>query len=308
MPMMSRRHLLLGLLLIAVACGGKTRGTTLNSGTDPKPAPSPTQPPNRICNGGLVYYVDKDGDGFGNPNVMSCEFIPGYVIKDGDCDDNNKNSHPGAIELRGDGSDNNCDGVTDEGGPYYTLSGNWADFGRCTVIGISSATSIDDPTKAFLAADLTHNTLLDTNGNGVDDEQLRLTSGGTDTQAYFWQLDAALGSYSAATELVPGRGYFLFTNGTGEFRQVLGTPPTGPVTVAVEPGVGNLLANPFDRDIPNIRDLITPPEALDGDVWVYDGSCSSSTSNSLKRFQGFAVKIAAGITSITINPPVVALP
>jgi len=50
----------------------------------------------------IFTLIDNDGDGFG-PSV--------------DCDDNNPVVNPNAIEVVGDGIDNNCDGITDNLAP-----------------------------------------------------------------------------------------------------------------------------------------------------------------------------------------------
>ncbi|MEM7163213.1 MAG: reprolysin-like metallopeptidase [Bacteroidota bacterium] len=67
---------------------------------------------------GLVftYYVDNDGDGFGNPNqsVTACSLPPGFVENSDDCDDSNDTVYLGAEEICGDGIDNDCDGLTEE--------------------------------------------------------------------------------------------------------------------------------------------------------------------------------------------------
>ena len=63
-----------------------------------------------------TYYIDNDGDGYGNDNaaIERCSAIAGYVLFGGDCDDNNASINPNAQELC-DGLDNNCDGMTDNG-------------------------------------------------------------------------------------------------------------------------------------------------------------------------------------------------
>lgn len=65
----------------------------LVAGCDPSAAPGGS--------GDDVACVDQDGDG-----VTTC---------DHDCDDADPTSAPGLAEVCGDGVDNNCDGVTDEG-------------------------------------------------------------------------------------------------------------------------------------------------------------------------------------------------
>ena len=61
-----------------------------------------------------TWYVDADGDRFGDPDGHSYEGCrsDGYVDNGEDCDDAEAQVRPGLVE-RCDGLDNDCDGVTD---------------------------------------------------------------------------------------------------------------------------------------------------------------------------------------------------
>ncbi|HMV70317.1 MAG TPA: putative metal-binding motif-containing protein, partial [Myxococcota bacterium] len=63
-----------------------------------------------------TFYLDDDGDGFGDPGSMlvTCTPPPGYVPAPGDCRDDLPGVYPGAVELC-DGVDEDCDGVVDDG-------------------------------------------------------------------------------------------------------------------------------------------------------------------------------------------------
>ena len=63
------------------------------------------------------YYLDADQDSFGTPDSMiqSCLLTPptGYVTDTTDCDDDNININPNAIEIF-DGLDDDCNGLVDD--------------------------------------------------------------------------------------------------------------------------------------------------------------------------------------------------
>ncbi len=65
--------------------------------------------------GCTTYYLDGDGDGFGDPSTGTCLCAANPLApttNGNDCDDSSAAAHPGAAETC-DGIDNNCDGITD---------------------------------------------------------------------------------------------------------------------------------------------------------------------------------------------------
>ncbi len=62
----------------------------------------------------LTYYVDGDGDGYGEAVSSECVAGDGLASVGGDCDDGDPAISPDATEVC-DGVDNNCDGAIDEG-------------------------------------------------------------------------------------------------------------------------------------------------------------------------------------------------
>ncbi len=59
----------------------------------------------------VTYYVDEDGDGFGNDDntINDCMQPAGTATIGGDCDDNNPAINPEAEEIPNNGIDENCD-------------------------------------------------------------------------------------------------------------------------------------------------------------------------------------------------------
>ena len=59
------------------------------------------------------YYADHDMDGFGDPDdlINDCIQPLGYILDNTDCDDNNSDIYPGAIEIADNGIDEDCDGA-----------------------------------------------------------------------------------------------------------------------------------------------------------------------------------------------------
>ncbi len=135
-------------------------------------------------NASTTFYLDSDGDGFGNPKVtqQACAKPAGYVTIGGDCDDNNAAVHPGAAEIC-NGIDDDCDGVTDGVDlsgctPFFTDNdGDGVGAGSssclCKASGLFTATvggDCDDTNASIHPGAVELCNGVDDNCNGVVDE------------------------------------------------------------------------------------------------------------------------------------------
>ena len=80
----------------------------------------------------IIFFVDADGDGFGDPTAKSraCALTAGLSEDDDDCDDGDAGSFPGAPEVCYDGVDSDCLGDSDydcDGDGYDTESSTGGD-------------------------------------------------------------------------------------------------------------------------------------------------------------------------------------
>ncbi len=116
-----------------------------------------------------TYYVDSDGDSWGwaNDATQACSRPAGYAGQFGDCDDDLASVNPDALEIPGDGIDQDCDGI-DPGDPDSDSDGDGLSDGLEDALGL-------DPT------------LADSDGDGVDDAaELGLMTNPTDSDGDGW--------------------------------------------------------------------------------------------------------------------------
>jgi Putative metal-binding motif/Calx-beta domain len=137
---------------------------------NPRVHPRATEECNGIddnCNGVIdegctlfTFYKDADGDTYGNPALPVTNYTgiapAGYVTNKTDCNDANGAVNPGAAEICGNGIDDNCNGVIDEGCTSNTTAticdasiteGNCGTKLLCFTVTLSKAATIASSVK-----------------------------------------------------------------------------------------------------------------------------------------------------------------
>lgn len=115
----ARSSLLVTLALVFSGCGesfsqteaGGAGGTTTTGGSTSASG----------GDGGSGGGSSVTGGGGAGGTTCKDADMDGYSTCDGDCDDDNPNIHPGAVEICGDGIDQNCDDVSELGPPCNNL-------------------------------------------------------------------------------------------------------------------------------------------------------------------------------------------
>jgi len=127
-----------------------------------------------------TVLVDADLDGYGNPGQTSdgpCDPPDGYIRADSDtppdCDDENAQVHPGALEACNNGVDDNCDGQIDEGSASdYFIDRDGDGFGDPETPPVTACSNGDGYASDSLDCDDTnadiHPTIVDAS-RGDDD-------------------------------------------------------------------------------------------------------------------------------------------
>ncbi|MSQ02715.1 MAG: hypothetical protein EXR71_12630, partial [Myxococcales bacterium] len=97
-----------------------------------------------------TYWVDADGDGYGDASVSldACSTPAGYVRDDDDCDDTDAAINPGAAEIC-NLVDDDCDGSVDDGATLTT----WYEDADADGYGDASVSTADCDAPAGYVAD-----------------------------------------------------------------------------------------------------------------------------------------------------------
>ncbi|MEC8381221.1 MAG: MopE-related protein [Myxococcota bacterium] len=182
---------------------------------------------------GQAYYLDQDGDGFGEDQTLlyACTPPSGYVLLGGDCDDLTTEANPDNEEICNDLIDNNCDGLTDENAIDETewyLDQDNDGYGDPSTVQeacyppsnqyVSNNTDCDDSNSTISPAALEVCDGIDNDCDTVPDDGLPLSS-------YFSDLD--------------GDGYGDVSTAISSCSQ-----PSGSVTNSSDCDDNNALSNP----------------------------------------------------------------
>ncbi len=235
-----------------------------------------------------VFYIDADGDGYGNPDrsVSACVMPSGYVDNNEDCSDSSTDYHPGATEACSS-VDYDCDGIGGNDDPdtptsaMYTLyldadNDDWGDSASsivaCYASGyIRTSGDCDDTDRAVNPDEEEICNGIDDNCDGLtDDDDPTLGTISTHTTVTVWP-DADADGYGDGTgtsieACIPPSGYALLIGDCDDTDS------------ALRPDAEEVCSNGIDDDCDGVVD-----------------DCSTETTHTLEWSGSTPFKPAEGI-------------
>ena len=249
--------------------------------------------PTLDLNTATTYYLDSDGDGFGDNNNIeqTCNPSVNYISVGDDCNDADNFTNPNAIEVC-DGADNNCDTFIDEAGAIgentYYLDSDQDGFGDPNQTSLScdqptgyvdNSDDCDDEESSISPAEDESCDSIDNNCDGNIDEDSSI-------DALVWYIDAdsdGFGSNNLSlTQCYQPNGYVDNSDDCNDL-----TNTAYPNATEICDGIDNNCDGDFDDDDPTL-DLNTATihyEDSDGDGFGVSGNivlaCTPPTDTSL---------------------------
>ncbi len=175
----------------------------------------------------VTSYTDADSDGYGDDGtaVTVCPIPDGNVLIGGDCDDDDSNVNPGAVEICGNGIDDNCNGSTDEGfGPWTDtyVDDDWASLnngddpdgaGPATAIGCDAFATIQAGVNAVQAGGTVHVAAGDYNEDVSLNKAVLVQGAGAGQSTVSGPIGGAGATFTFASENVILDGFSITRDG-----------------------------------------------------------------------------------------------